>query len=170
MIYETFDASKHDTRKVAKLIYDVDFRTFDLLFKNSDKAISTIEKQLKKEESLEDTKVILDDDNNIIGLLHLSAHLKLRYFVLCDVEKGDFHVAELAIDESQRGKGLGSKVLDDVIGYAKWNNLKRVTLDADFRNTGAKSLYERIGFKEFNKKRVKIGSFERGMHNMELKL
>ena len=32
------------------------------------------------------------------------------------------------------------------------------------------SLYERIGFKEFNKKRVKIGSFERGMHNMELKL
>ena len=49
MIYETFDASKHDTRKVAKLIYDVDFRTFDLLFKNSDKAISTIEKQLKKE-------------------------------------------------------------------------------------------------------------------------
>ena len=62
MIYETFDISKHDTRKVAKLIYDVDFRTFDLLFKNSDKAISTIEKQLKKEESLEDTKVILDDD------------------------------------------------------------------------------------------------------------
>lgn len=52
----------------------------------------------------------------------------------------------------------------------KKNNLKRVTLDADFRNTGAKSLYERMGFREFNKKRVKIGSFERGMHNMELKL
>ncbi len=68
MIYETFDVSKHDTKKV-KLIYDVEFRTFDLLFKNSDKAISTIEKQLKKEESLEDTKIILDDDNNIIGLL-----------------------------------------------------------------------------------------------------
>ena len=132
---------------------------------------------------------VRDDDNNIIGLLIFwiskkpafyhslkTVSLKLLivdildYFVLCDVEKGDFHVAELAIDESQRGKGLGSKVLDDVIGYAKWNNLKRVTLDADFRNTGAKSLYERIGFKEFNKKRVKIGSFERGMHNMELKL
>ena len=133
--------------------------------------------------------ILYDDDNNIIGLLIFwiskkpafyhslkTVSLKLLivdildYFVLCDVEKGDFHVAELAIDESQRGKGLGSKVLDDVIGYAKGNNLKRVTLDADFRNTGAKSLYERIGFKEFNKKRVKIGSFERGMHNMELKL
>ena len=55
MIYETFNTSKHDSRKVAKLIYDVDFRTFDLLFKSSDKAISTIEKQLKKEESFDDT-------------------------------------------------------------------------------------------------------------------
>ena len=60
MIYETFNPSKHDSRKVAKLIYDVDFRTFDLLFKSSDKAISTIEKQLKKEESFDDTKVVLD--------------------------------------------------------------------------------------------------------------
>ena len=93
----------------------------------------------------------------------------LFHFVLCDVKKGDFHIAELAIDESQRGKGLGSKVLDDLISYAKKNNLKRVTLDADFRNTKAKALYERIGFREFNKKRVKIGSFEREMHNMELK-
>ncbi len=189
MIYETFDPLKHDTKKVAKLIYDVDFRTFDMLFKTDDKAILTIEKQLKKEDSFGDTKVILDEDNNVIGLLICwiskkpafyhslkTTSLKLLivdildYFVLCDVEKGDFHVAELAIDESQRGKGLGSKVLDDVISYAKKNNLKRVTLDADFRNVKAKALYERIGFKEFNKKRVKIGSFERGMHNMELKL
>ena len=69
MIYETFNPSKHDSRKVAKLIYDVDFRTFDLLFKSSDKAISTIEKQLKKEESFDDTKVVLDENNNVIGLL-----------------------------------------------------------------------------------------------------
>lgn len=189
MIYETFNPIKHDVRKVAKLIYDVDFRTFDMLFKDSNNAISAIEKQLKKENSFDDTKVILDENNEIIGLLifwiskkpafyHSLKTVSLKlfivdildYFVLCDVEEGDFHVAELAIDESQRGKGLGSKVLNDVIKYAKKNNLKRVTLDADFRNNGAKSLYERIGFKEFNKKRVKIGSFERGMHNMEFKL
>ncbi len=189
MIYETFNPLKHDTKKVAKLIYDVDFRTFDMLFKSSEKAVLTIEKHLKKEESFEGNKVILDENNNIIGLIICwiskkppfyhslkTTSLKLLimdildYFVLCDVEDGDLHIAELAIDESQRGKGLGSKVLDDVISYAKKNNLKRVTLDADFRNIKAKALYERIGFKEFNKKRVKIGSFERGMHNMELKL
>ena len=42
-----------------------------------------------------------------------------------------------------------------------------VILDADFRNAGAKRLYEKLGFKQFNQKRVKIASFERGMYNME---
>ena len=74
----------------------------------------------------------------------------------------------MAIDESLRGQGLGRQVVLDVIDYARSKNLNRVTIDADFRNAGAKKLYERIGFNIFNKKRVKIGSFERGMQNMEL--
>ena len=92
----------------------------------------------------------------------------LDHFVLADIEKNDLYLAELAIDSRLRGQGIGKKVVCDVINYAKSKNYKRVTIDADFRNTGAKRLYERLGFKEFNKKRVKIGSFERGMHNMEL--
>ena len=80
------------------------------------------------------------------------------------------YLAEIAIDESQRGQGLGRKVVCDVIKYAKSKNFKRVIIDADFRNKGAKKLYESIGFKEFNKKRVKIASFERGMYNMEFNL
>ena len=92
----------------------------------------------------------------------------LDHFVLCDIEPDDLYLAEIAIDDSQRGQGLGKQVLYDVIDYAKSKNLNRVILDADFRNTGAKRLYESIGFKVFNKKRIKIGSFERGMQNMEL--
>ena len=91
----------------------------------------------------------------------------LDHFVLCKIEKNDLYLAEVAIDESQRGKGLGRRVVCDVIRYAKSKNYNRVILDADFRNKGAKRLYESIGFKEFDKKRVKIASFERGMHNME---
>lgn len=184
--YENFNPQIHDTHKVATLVYDVDFRTFDLLFKDSKSAISTIEKDLKKHEVSNTFKVILDDDGEIIGMImaYVSKmpydwRLKslklvivdiLDYFVLCDIKKDDLYLAEIAIDESQRGKGLGRIVLGDVIDYAKSHNLNRVILDADFRNTGARKLYERVGFKEFNKKRVKIGSFERGMHNMELKL
>ena len=184
MRYENFDPKVHDTYKVAKLVYDVDFRTFDLLFKNENKAISTIEKDLRKHEPEGTFKVILNDNDEIIGMLmaYISEmpydfRLKslkliivdiLDHFVLCDIEKDDLYVAEIAIDDSLRGQGLGKQVLLDVIDYAKSKNLNRVILDADFRNIGARKLYERIGFKEFNKKRLKIGRFERGMHNMEL--
>ena len=184
MNYETFNPKIHDVLKVARLVYDVDFRTFDMLFKKQGDAIKTIEKDLRKGKTDEYFKVILDSDKNIIGILIIytskTSHrfyfksIKLLivdildYFVLCDIKKDDLYVAEIAIDRSLRGQGLGRKVLSDVIEYAKSKNYRRVILDADFRNAGAKTLYEDIGFSVFNKKRLKIGSFERGMNNMEL--
>lgn len=184
MRYETFDPDKHDLNKVAKLVYDVDYRTFDMLFKDEKSAVKTIAKDLPKRKLGHFFKVILDDDGEIIGVLMIydselshKFYLKsprllivdiLDYFALADIEDDDLYLAEIAIDSRLRGQGIGRKVVCDVIEYAKSKNYKRVTIDADFRNSGAKKLYERIGFKEFNKKRVKIGSFERGMYNMEL--
>ncbi len=178
MEYETFDPKIHDSRHVATLIYDVDFRTFDKLFKSSEKAIDAIEKNLRKEKCL---KVILDN-GELIGMLMFYTHdinhefrLKhyklfivdiLDHFVLSDIKKGDFYLAEIAIDKDKRSKGYGRRVIHDVINYARKNNYTRVTLDADFRNAKAKSLYERIGFRQFNKKSF----LKRGMYNMELKL
>ena len=186
MIYETFNPEVHDVSHVAKLVYDVDYRTFDMFFKSDSNAISAISRYLQKKKSNNHFKVILDDNRNIIGYVSIYLHdhphefylksLKLflvdilDYFVLCDIGENDLYIAEIAIDESQRGNGLGRKVINDVLGYAKSKKFDRVILDADFRNEGAKKLYESIVFKEFNKKRVKIGSFERGMYNMEFNL
>lgn len=185
MRYETFDPKIHDVYNVASLVYDVDFRTFDMLFKSSDKAIDRIAKSIE-DEDLETFKVILDDDGRIIGILiyyidKFPRHFYLRslrllivdildYFVLSDVGHGDLYIAELAIDKSLRGQGLGKKVLLEVIDYARGKNLDRIILDADFRNHAAKRLYEKLGFREYNKKRVKFLNFERGMYNMEFKL
>lgn len=184
MKYETFNPEFHDVFKVAKLFYDVDYRTFDMFFKNEEKAIETIAKDFNKRKIDDYFKVILNDSDEIIGMLIIytskTSHdfyfksIKLLivdildYFVLCDIEEDDLYLAQIAIDSNLRGQGLGKQVVLDVIDYAKSKNYKRVTIDADFRNEGARRLYEKIGFKEFNKKRVKIGSFERGMHNMEL--
>ena len=186
MIYETFNPEIHDVRHVARLVYDVDYRTFDMFFKSDEQAIDAISKHLLKKKPNKYFKVILDDNHDIIGYVSIylhddehDFHLKspklflvdiLDHFVLCDIGKNDLYLAEVAIDESQRGKGLGRKVVCDVIRYAKSKNYDRVILDADFRNKGARKLYESIGFKEFNKKRVKIASFERGMYNMEFNL
>ena len=179
MRYETFDPKKHDLDKVAKLTYDVDFRTFDMLFKDEQSAIKTIAKDLLGDFF----KVILNDDGEIIGVLMLydsrishKFYLKsprllivdiLDHFTLADIEDYDLYLAEIAIDSSLRGQGIGRRVVCDVIEYARSKNYKRVTIDADFRNVSAKKLYERIGFREFNKKRVKFLNFERGMCNMQ---
>lgn len=186
MIYETLDPEIHDLNKVAELVYAVDYRTFDMLFASKESAVKSIAKDLPKRGMGDYFKVILDDDGQIIGMLMIYTakvshkfYLKpirlmivdiLDHFVLADIEEDDLYLAELAIDSRLRGQGIGGKVVCDVIDYAKSKNYKRVTIDADFRNHGAKRLYERIGFKVFNKKSLKFLSFERGMYNMELKL
>ena len=185
MRYEKFNPDVHDVLKVAELVYDVDFRTFDMLFKSKESAVGRIAESIRGDD-LDPFLVVLDDNGEVIGILiyYVSKFPKhfnfkslrllivdiLDYFVLCDVGEGDMYIAEVAIDKSLRGKGLGRRVVTDSIEWAKSQNLKRVILDADFRNTGAKALYERIGFKQYNKKRVKIGKFERGMYNMEYRL
>lgn len=184
MRYETFNPEIHDVFRVAKLVFDVDFRTFDMLFKNQDNAIEAIEDDLMKNKAEYCFKVILDDDDIIVGMLkaysgdtHHKFHFKsirliivdiLDHFVLSDINDDDLYLAEIAIDESLRGQGMGRKVISDTIEYAKSKNYRRIILDADFRNRSAKALYEKLGFREFNKKSLKIGSFERGMYNMEL--
>ena len=178
MEYVTFDPKIHDTNKIATFIYASDFRTFDKLFSSKDKAVSTIEKSLKKDECIK----VIYDDGNVIGMLRIYSHdkksktyfnsIKLLivdvwdYLVICDIKEDDLYIAEIAIDENLRSMGYGSKVIKEVIGYAQKNKYKRVILDADFRNTKAKELYERLGFKVFNEKSF----LKRGMYNMEFKL
>lgn len=139
--------------------------------------------------------LILDENNdNIIGLvqivkgeinglfgdiLNVFTHLKisdalrfsfiyfLDHFTLAKTNSNDLYIAELAIDENQRGKGLGTRVLEEIIEKVKEKDFKRVVLDADFNNTGAFRLYESLGFKVFNKRKIKLFNSEKGMNNME---
>jgi len=157
--YVTFDPKLHNTRKVATLIYDVDFRTFDRLFKSSKKAIDAIEKDLRKEECL---KVVLDNGEMVGILMYYTSHTNhefrlkhyklfivdfLDYFVLCDIKEGDFYLAEIAIDESMRSKGYGGRIIQDVLEYARKNNYKRVTLDADLEMLGQRHYMKRWDLK-----------------------
>ena len=132
--------------------------------------------------------------NNIIGILEivegkkaslfsdmlylfrkmkLSYALKFAYIffldslVLSNFNEDDLYLAEVAIDEPQRGKGLGTKIIKKVIEKAKKKGFKRVVLDSDLRNTGATKLYESIGFKKIDEKSPKFFKKERGMNNME---
>ena len=105
--------------------------------------------------------------------LKLSHAIKFSYIsfldslVLTNFDENDLYIAEIAIDEFQRGKGLGTKIIKKVIEKAKKRGFKRVVLDSDLRNTGATKLYESIGFKKFSEKSPRFFNKERGMNNME---
>jgi GNAT superfamily N-acetyltransferase len=128
----------------------------DILFKTNLDEITSI--------SLENTLSIKNDIMS--GDFIISGEYKISE-KSTTVEPFNFRIPfEIAIDENQRSKGYGTKVIKDVIDYAQKNDYKRVILDADFRNPKAKALYERLGFKVYNKKSF----LKRGMYNMELKL
>lgn len=202
MIVRDLDPKLHDLRRVAELIYDVDYRTFDYLFKSKEAGVDAITNRLIysfQEDVVTDElfKVFFDDkdteEKEIIGMFNggkgvvhhyfkdiLWLFKKLKFsqalplaivnfldsFVLVTVKEDDFYICELAIHESQRGKGRGHEALDYLLKLGKDLNCRRTVLDADFRNDGAFRLYSSYGFKVFNKK--SFGIFhKRGMHNME---
>ena len=187
MIFERFNPEIHDYHKLASLTYDVDFRTYEMVFKDKESALFVIEEQLLAEFNLGDYRKILGMVKISIGKTHefcketifLFKYLRIRdasklfrvlfldNLVLANVNKDDLYIGEIAIDSSNRGQGIGKQVINRIIHYAKIKGFKRVVLDADFRNSGALRLYESLGFRIFDKKSSKLLHPERGMYNLE---
>jgi GNAT superfamily N-acetyltransferase len=53
----------------------------------------------------------------------------------------------IVVDEDQRGKGIGSKLLDKIIKLAEENNCYKLIGTSRHSNKSVHKLYERIGFK-----------------------
>ena len=135
MRYETFDPQKHDLTQVAKLVYDVDFRTFDMLFKTPESAVRCIAKDLPKRGLGDYFKVLLDDDGKIIGGL--------------GVIENDFHdrkdlspnVCAVYTEEAYRGNGIAGHLLNMVVEDLKSKGITPLYLITD--HTG---FYEQYGW------------------------
>jgi len=83
-------------------------------------------------------KYVYEEDDKSIGMFKL---IPLTY--RCS------HIAYLggvAIDTNYSGKGYGSKMIKEIIGYAKQEGFLRVELSASVENTKALHLYEKCGF------------------------
>ncbi len=59
---------------------------------------------------------------------------------------GELRVAALAVDAAARGRGVGSRLLEAVFDKARRENYRAVRLEVVDTNTGARRLYERLGF------------------------
>ena len=64
------------------------------------------------------------------------------------------HVQALAVSEKERGKGIGSKLLEASIDYARSKGFSQVKLEVTDTNPRARRLYERIGFIKTNARNI----------------
>ncbi|WP_225369326.1 GNAT family N-acetyltransferase [Methanobrevibacter arboriphilus] len=108
--------------------------------------------KVKKGSLLKDILLTLKN-LNLLDSLRFSFIYILDYFVLAKTLPDDIYLAEIAIDKSQRGNGMGTEILSIIIEAARKKRFKRVVLDAEFNNKGAIKLYKSLGFEIFDKKK-----------------
>jgi ribosomal protein S18 acetylase RimI-like enzyme len=197
MRFEKLDIRKHSSKKVAELIYETDRDIFNFFYGTKANTSQILEKLVRVGENNwgnEHINVITQDEL-VIGILlyslgqHKMGELKVLFknlklmdalrfllidlkdsLILSDLKKGDFYLAGLAVDEKVRGEGVGGILLEQAINMARQRGCKRVVLDVALDNPGAKRLYERTGFKVFNKKSFPWFRRRIGMFNMELNI
>ena len=58
----------------------------------------------------------------------------------------DWYVQMVAVDPDARGRGVGSALLAEAERRARQTDCVRLALDVDADNTGARRLYERLGY------------------------
>lgn len=58
------------------------------------------------------------------------------------------YINNLAVDKAFHGKGIGSRLMQDMIDRAKQDSLTALTLEVEDGNEAALSLYKKFGFKE----------------------
>ncbi len=89
--------------------------------------------------------------------------LVMRYLFSEKPSKGACHVAEIAVKQQARGKGIATKLLDYGKEIALNNELTRYTLHVDAANDAAFNLYKKLGFKIVKRRRSLIARWLLGV-------
>lgn len=68
-------------------------------------------------------------------------------------ETGELLMDGIAVHRDYRGKGIGRRLLEELAVYAREEGYDRLRLDVIDTNSGARKLYERVGFKPIRAER-----------------
>ena len=95
----------------------------------------------------DDTKPIFvatDENNNILGHCFCVFREVKNDKSLCD--RKVLYIDDLCVDKNIRNSGIGKKLYEYVLNFAKENNFTSITLDVWNFNENALKFYEKIGF------------------------
>ena len=62
-------------------------------------------------------------------------------------------ITNIAVRKNSRKKGIGSKILEEIINWSKEHNIKVIELEVREGNFSALGLYEKYGFKAVGKRK-----------------
>ncbi|MGZ3688372.1 MAG: GNAT family N-acetyltransferase [Bdellovibrionota bacterium] len=83
--------------------------------------------------------LVAERNQTILGWIHLA-----RLTTLCTDPR--IEVVGLVVDESQRGQGIGARLLKKAETYARETDVKTVRLGSNIKRLEAHRFYEREGF------------------------
>ena len=95
-----------------------------------------LEKSLKEESGL--VMLVAEMEGQIVGIVHIRRYMKPT----------ERHAASFGVSVAKifRGRGIGTKLIEAMLAWAREKGLRRIELKTFSRNEKAIALYERLGF------------------------
>jgi len=159
--------NKNQRIRAIEILYYAFEQKIRALIKSKEKALAIYNKSLKNDQVF---YALLD--GNVVGLIGLQygnktfLELKYRdlrkyfsplksYFIYRiykltspKIKDDVLRIDSIAVDKSFRSLGIGTQLINKVFEFAKNKGFKEIILEVINTNPKAKTLYERIGFKE----------------------
>ncbi len=137
-------ATVDDTPAIAEL-YREQFREMSKLIpdfiKEGDQSVDFLEKTISNDDS---DILVYENDGIVVGFILLQAKERPDFdFML----PGKYcYIMDIIITEAHRNKGFGTALMNSAKDWAKEQDCNFVNLDVLSNNTGAITLYEKLGF------------------------
>lgn len=93
------------------------------------------------------------------GLLRALWKALLGILLMRKPQPGELLMDGIAVDESARGQGIGTRLFDALFAFAAANDYTYIRLDVINTNPRAQQLYERLGFVAVKTERVPFMQF-----------
>ena len=161
------ETSQHDCDPIVRLFQPGDEEAFRMLNE------AWITKYFRLEDK--DRETLEDPHSHILspgGQIFIAVRNGQRIGCcgLIALARGSMEVAKMAVAESERGQGIGRKLLDSAIDYARVHRVRRLYLETNSSLANAIHLYESAGFERVPAERIQPSPYARANVYMEMNL
>ena len=130
-----------------------------------------IEKHFRLEEK--DLQTLRDPQTHILSkggqiFMAVRAGKSIGCCALLAMPDGSFEVSKMTVHEAGRGHGIGRKILEHVIDYARSHSIPRLYLETNNSLANAIHLYEAAGFRHLPPEQIQPSPYTRANVYMEL--